>query len=160
SAGRLIDLADDRSSSRVAVISETFWRTRYGADPEIARQQLSINGIRFDIIGVVTGLYAGIDVGGFGTQVWVPLSSSSALRDPRLPPGFDEGIPLTVFGRLASSANVTAASLEIETIARQLDATRPLRPTGPGAPSRARQWLVKSALDSSDADDGMRRAGV
>lgn len=160
SAGRLIETADDQSASRVAVISETFWRTRYGADPEIARQKLSINGIPFDIIGVVTGLYAGIDVGGFGTQVWVPLSSSSALRNERFSPGFNEGIPLTAFGRLAPSVDVAAASVEIETIARQLDATRPLRPTGPGAPPRTRQWSVKSALDPSDADDGMRRAGV
>src|SRR6185295_2994427 len=41
-----------------------------------------------------------------------------------------------------------------------LDATRPLPPTGPGAPSRMRQWSVRPALESSDTDDGMRRAGT
>ena len=159
-AGRLIGPADDQSAARVAVISETLWRTRYGAGPEVTAQSLVINGQPFDIIGVVSGLYAGIDVGGFGTQVWVPLSSSSVLRNERLGPGLNEGTPLTVFGRLAASTDVTAASVEIETIARQFDISRPLPPSGPGAPSRARQWSVRSALAPSDADDGMRRTGV
>ena len=67
---------------------------------------------------------------------------------------------LTVLGRLAPGATHVAAATEIQTIAAQLDASRPLTSASPTGPVRLRRWTARSVLDDSGEDDGVRRAGV
>ena len=158
--GRLVDASDERSAARVAVISDAFWRSRFAADPAVTSRSLTINGLTFDIVGVVAERFAGLDSRVFGTQLWVPRSAVPDVPTGALTANSTEEAPLVVIGRIRSADDLAAASIEIETIARRLDASRPLRTAAIGAPPRLRQWSLRSALDQPDEDDGLRRLGT
>ena len=57
--GRAIDGADDDASARVVVLSQVFWRARFGADPRIVGNTIRISGHAFEIIGVAAGPFEG-----------------------------------------------------------------------------------------------------
>lgn len=66
--GRTITPADDVvGAPRVAVISEVFWRNRYGADPDILQRTFRMYGESYRIVGVVRGGF-GIPA---GTVMWI-----------------------------------------------------------------------------------------
>jgi predicted permease len=155
-AGRLLDGADDRSTQRVAVISDAYWRTHFAADPGVTARSVTINGLAFDIAGVISGPYGGLQPRGFKTQVWVPLSLAPLLRRD-LSGGQSEAF--TVVARLAARSTHATAAAEIETLARQLDASDPLPTVSPSAPPRIRRWTSRS-FDALDEDDSMHRTGV
>jgi putative ABC transport system permease protein len=72
--GRTIGPDDDRveGGHPVAVLSHSFWRTRFNADPSVLNSTLTINGHPYTIIGVARPGFDGIEVGRM-TQVFVPL---------------------------------------------------------------------------------------
>ena len=52
--GRVFSEADDRSGgANVVLLSERLWRTRFGADPGIIGRDLTLNGISYEVIGVM-----------------------------------------------------------------------------------------------------------
>lgn len=53
--GRLLVPDDDRSNAgrSVAVLSESYWRSHFGADRSVLNQQVEINGSAYTIVGVV-----------------------------------------------------------------------------------------------------------
>ncbi len=159
--GRTVNGEDERAGARVAVIGEAFWKTRFAADPAALSRTLNVYGQSFDIVGIVQGPYAGLEGQGFGTQIWVPLSAASLLRgdlrDTRIADTVDPR--LTVVGRLAPDVAHATAAAEVASVAAQLDLSRPIL-LAPSAPPHPRQWSSKSALDTSDRDDGGRRIGV
>jgi predicted permease len=84
-AGRLFTESDDLpGAAPVCVISDGYWKRRFGADPRIAGKPITVAGVPFTIIGVTPpeffGLQSGADV-----QLWVPLSMQP-LVEPDLDP--------------------------------------------------------------------------
>lgn len=158
--GRPLDSADERSASRVAVVSEDYWRTRLGGDAHATARTVSINGHTFDVVGVVRGKYAGLERRGFKTQVWVPLSVSGMLRLEQTNVNMLEPDQLTVIGRVGAGHSHAEASAELAIISRRLDTIRPLPVPSVNAPPRSRQWTSRAADDTSDEDDGATRTGV
>ena len=154
--GRTLDAADDRSGERVAVVGEDYWRTRFARDPDVAARSVTINGLTFDVVGVVRGPYGGLEGRGFKTQVWVPLSSAPLLRRDLVG---DRSESRNVVARLASGSTHAAAATEIETLSAQLDASDPLPVMSALAPPRVRQWTSRS-VDAIDDDDALHRIGV
>ncbi len=61
--GRLIDERDDQilGGHPVAVLSHSFWRTRYDADPNVVGRELRVNGEPLTIIGVAPEGFHGTD---------------------------------------------------------------------------------------------------
>src|SRR5262249_32607221 len=77
---------------------------------------------RFEVIGVAPSSFSGPRGWLMGTQFWIPLGTESQLKEaPRqtTPPARSEreNQRLTVFGRLAPAATITAASAELQTTA-------------------------------------------
>jgi predicted permease len=72
--GRLIGPDDDktRADGFTAVLSYDYWRNRFGGDPNVVGQPMSINGHRFTIIGVSQAGFNGLDIGSV-SNVRVPL---------------------------------------------------------------------------------------
>ena len=56
--------------SPVIVLSETLWRTRFGADPKILTREVRLNGIPRRVIGVMPARFGFPEA---GTGVWLPL---------------------------------------------------------------------------------------
>jgi putative ABC transport system permease protein len=51
--GRTFVTADDVERANVFVMSETYWRTRFAADPSVVGQSMRLDGQPFTVIGVV-----------------------------------------------------------------------------------------------------------
>jgi predicted permease len=73
--GRLLGPGDDRviGESHVAVLSHSWWQTRFGADPNVLNDTIIVNGRGLTIVGVAP---RGFDGTTFGSkpQVFVPVT--------------------------------------------------------------------------------------
>lgn len=82
--GRLWTADDDRQGKhRVAVLSDAFWRSRFGADPGIIGKPIVLNEAPFQVIGVLPpgfrALFAEQERGPIA--VYSPLAYDAAFRD-------------------------------------------------------------------------------
>jgi predicted permease len=108
SFGRLLrpDDAADRGGMAVVVLSHQAWRSRYGSDPGIVGQRISLGRQRFEVVGVAEphAFLPGQEFASF----WAPLTMAGAFPgvDPWSEP---DAASLVVVGRLRQ--DVTAASV-------------------------------------------------
>jgi predicted permease len=123
-AGRLLLPADDLSDApSVVVLKEQFWRTQFGANPEIVGKQIRLNGRSFTVSGILPATFVGLS--GSGGIGFAPLSQyprafagSTILGDAR-------GDALTFFARLKPGVSATAAEAELRPL---VDALREQQP--------------------------------
>ena len=94
---------------RVVVLGYDVWRARLGADPAVVGRTIRIGGVPHTVVGVMPR--------GFrfpvAHQVWVPLRES-AVSAP------DDGLPLTVLGRLALGVSTQDAQRQVEAVGARL----------------------------------------
>ena len=121
--GRLYTTLEDVDGGpRVGVVSEGYWRRRFGADPGVVGKTITFNGRSLEIIGVLPSRYDFAPRFRFG---------STGQRDVWIPPQFDAGARtwggryLQVVGRLAPGATIGRAQQEAAALAARL---RPLYP--------------------------------
>jgi MacB-like periplasmic core domain len=78
--GRVFSSSDDRPGcgSPGAVLGYAFWQRQYGADPRIVGQTVSLNGHPFEVIGVASRGFVGLEVGRT-FDVAAPLCAEVAL---------------------------------------------------------------------------------
>ncbi len=109
--GRNFTGAEDRAKVHVAVISESLWRRKFAADPNIAGKQIRLDKDSFTVVGVVPQRQAFPEWADF----WFPLSlMESGLQDRR------KFHPLEIVARLKPGVTVEQAQTEIQSIARRL----------------------------------------
>jgi predicted permease len=78
--GRLLSKSDDwRGCPAVAVISDSFWRSEYGANANVVGKTISLRGYPYAIVGVVDGGFPGVEVGQ-PMHVYAPLCSSAIMN--------------------------------------------------------------------------------
>lgn len=106
--GRTLLPADDVvGAPRVTVLSESFWKTRYGADPNVIGSVFRMQGEGYEIVGVVPGGF-GIPA---GTVMWIaqkPLQPF-VLED-------DNWILADLVVRLKPGATAEQFRAELETV--------------------------------------------
>lgn len=94
----------------LAVVSHAFWQSRLGSPASLAGRMLRLNGVSYELIGVMPRGFAGEWVG-MSTDVWVPFSMAGKVM-PELPQGA-RAFPTRVIGRLrpgTTNAQATAAA--------------------------------------------------
>jgi len=117
----------------VTVISHGLWQRRFGGDPNVVGQHLTLNGRAFTVIGVAPAGFNGTDLGETN-DLYVPMMMQALVRPPR--GGYSgEMNPdllsrrgagwLGVIGRLKPGVKIEQAQAEIATIARQLEQAYP-----------------------------------
>ena len=84
--GRLLSAADDELDARrsAAVLSYGFWMRRFGGDRAALGRWFTINGVTFQIVGVLQENFSGVEPG-VPTDLWVPLTTSAAARELLIP---------------------------------------------------------------------------
>lgn len=88
--GRGLTPADDQPGAPpVVVLSHSFWRSAYGADPSVLGRSVRLNGDPFTVVGVSGEGYVGLSPAGFfsATDLTVPMSTAAGFLSMRLPPG-------------------------------------------------------------------------
>ena len=114
----------------VAVISNTLWRRRFSADPNIIGKSVTLNQSAFTVVGVMPEKFVGATVI-TPPDLWIPMmtepvinAGSGALNSP------DSGW-LMMMGRLHPESSQRAAQAAVETIATRLHQERRDRKSGP-----------------------------
>src|ERR1044071_3404396 len=81
SMGRVFVEEDGKTQTPVVILSEHLWRTRFASDANIVGRQISLNGFRFTVAGVMPKNFVGTEVG-INRELWLPLSMYRLLNPP------------------------------------------------------------------------------
>ena len=143
----------------VAIVSDGFWRRRFGGAPDVLAKTLELGGVQFAVVGVAESGFTGHSVG-HPVDVWVPLTMQPALM-PGMP-GLEESAGaearwLNVVGRLADNASVERAEAAAR-VARQVFLTEKAARLGANTPEVARDRTESFRLVAGAAGDGAVRA--
>ena len=122
-AGRTFVRNDtEPSATATVVLGESFWRSRFGGDPGIVGQAISLGGDPRTVIGVVKDVNV-MDA----TKAWIPISWTPRLRAVRGNHNF------TALARLKPGIDVRQAQAEMTTISDRLAQQYPADDKGWGA---------------------------
>ena len=77
--GRFFSAGEDTAGASVAVVSDRYWRSRFGADPSLVGRAITINRIPFTVIGITPREFLGVSVGSY-PDIWVPLHALDRLN--------------------------------------------------------------------------------
>jgi len=125
--GRLFEAEDVRAlaAAPAVVISENYWRRRFGGDPSIPGKVVRLNGAAFTIIGVTPHDFVGTGIA--APDFWFPLSleplihpADHLLRDRENP-------CCRLFARLAPGVSMGQAQAETKLFADHLFALHDTR---------------------------------
>ena len=134
--GRDFAEADDTAGSApVVLIGETVWRTRFGSSPKVLGEQIIVDGVSREIIGVLPEAIKFPRL----SQIWVPLAElrkEEGVLNRGNHPGF------SVLGRLKPGVSLTKANADLDTIAVALEKEYPKTNT-------TRRVYMKGLLESA-----------
>jgi putative ABC transport system permease protein len=124
--GRVFSIEDARHNSRlpVIVISHGLWQRRFGADPEILRKPVRINGVQTTVLGVMP---AGFGYPSDAAEYWAPF-----VIAPTIVEGSARLFQVTA--RLKPGVTLEQAQAEMDAIMAQLARE---------APDPQRGWAVR-----------------
>jgi putative ABC transport system permease protein len=121
--GRGFTPAEDTAAGwQVVVLSDTLWRSRFGADPGVIGRTITMNDLEYRIAGVMPAEFEPAVSAAFyaPAQLWAPL-------------GYEAGLPsacrtcrhLRSIGRLRDGVTIEQARAELDAIRQQLAAAHP-----------------------------------
>ena len=125
--GRAISADDDRpGAARVALISDGFWRRRFGGDPSIVGQTISFNAMPVTIIGVLPAGYRHLEINPErAADIFTPFRWDTA--QPNRGGHFIRGV-----ARLKDGQALEQGRAELEQIAARLERQYPSDNTNRG----------------------------
>jgi predicted permease len=116
SLGRVFRADEDMpGAQRVAILSHSFWRDRFGGDPAVAGRDLLVDNSRVIVVGVMP---AGFQFLGGDVGLWLP----AAFSPQQLASGANQ---LTIVARLGPTVSVERAQSNLESLSARLSADLP-----------------------------------
>ena len=107
------DEEDQPNTNRVVVLSDRFWRTRFGADPAIVGQTIQLDGQGVQVIGVMPPAFEH-PLLWFTVDLWRPIAFTPEQRQNR------GNNYLRAFARLKPGVTLDAAQQAMATLAGNL----------------------------------------
>jgi putative ABC transport system permease protein len=112
--GRVFNKADDAPGGPpVVILSHGLWQRRFGGNPSIVGQAITLNGEPATVLGIMP---PGFHFRNERTEVWAPLRLNPARNYRQL-----AGRYLTAVARLKPNVSVMQAQSELDNIARRLE---------------------------------------
>jgi hypothetical protein len=146
--GRVLTPDDDRvrHGSFAAVLSYDYWRTRFGADPAIVGQSLTINNYPFTVIGVSQAGFDGVDLG-YAPSVRVPIMMKAEIT-----PNWDDMDErrsrwANVFARLKPGVTTDQAKAILQPFFHSLIEQEVQMPAFAGTSAYTREQFLKGQMD-------------
>jgi len=114
------DAEDQPGGPRVVVLSEALWRSRYNADPKIIGQDIILNSLSVQVIGVVQAEpeYK------IPPKLYLPLNLAEDVLGWRNWQHWDDH-DFSCFGRLNKGVTIAQAQADLEVIQKNLSAQSP-----------------------------------
>ena len=152
--GRVITPDDDkRGDGPVAVLSYDYWRTRFGGDPRVVGQAITVNNNKLTIIGVSQAGFDGVDIG------YVPSIRVPVLMKAQMTPNWDDvdnrrSRWVNVFGRLKPGVTREQAKAALQPYFHNILEVEVLDAAFSGTTSYTREQFLKGQVDLLDAARG------
>jgi putative ABC transport system permease protein len=105
------DEEDQPGRENVAIISENLWKRRFGSDPNILGQPVTLSAASYTIIGVMSSSFPFPDR---ETDLWTPIAFTARQAQQH------GSHFLTVVGRLKKGVTISEADAELKGIAARL----------------------------------------
>jgi hypothetical protein len=105
------------------LVSENYWRRRFGADPAIVGKTVHLNGIAVTVIGVTPHDFVGTGVN--APAFWLPLSIEPLINADSQWLYRRENEQYRLFGRLAPGVTIGQATAQIGLVADHLRTLHP-----------------------------------
>jgi putative ABC transport system permease protein len=149
--GRLLSRNDDvRGCPPLAVISDAFWRSEFGADPGVLGKAITVNSHAFRIVGVAQSGFTGLEVGQ-GTSIFIPICADAVLSGSNKALEARSMWWLTVVGRTARDASLERVRAGLRSLAPGIfEATTP-----PGSGVKEQQRYRNATFDVKPAQNGV-----
>jgi predicted permease len=169
--GRLLEPADNDAGARpAAVISDSYWRRRFGGSAGAIGRTLTINGVGFTVVGVAPARFFGTTVALRAPDVWIPFVMQPAVRydsnvsahgdansrDPWPPQRTIEWLNLFVRAPTRAAASAAASAITV-LLHRDHEAALSKSAT---ADERARVRRQRVELEDASAGVSSLRAGL
>jgi predicted permease len=120
--GRVFNAADDRTAGGhpIAVLSYGYWQRRFGGDPRILGETITVNGHPLSVIGVSDRRFTGIQVGR-SADVMIPIMMKAEMTPTWNDLDNRRSRWLTVMARLKPGVTRTQAEAAMNVIYRQIN---------------------------------------
>ncbi|HYL63576.1 MAG TPA: ABC transporter permease [Candidatus Methylomirabilis sp.] len=122
--GRIFTAEEMQDHSYAVVISKTFWKNHFNNDPQILGKTLDVDSVPSTVVGVMPAGFAPFYGGRL--DLWIPVNPESARYSARI----DHW--LMPVGRLKPGTTVEQAQVEMDVIAKRLEAAYPKTNKGVG----------------------------
>lgn len=109
--GRVFLPGEDQAGDKIAILNEGIWQRRFGSDPEIVGQTITLNDQSYSVVGVMPSL-------NFIPEVCVPISL--ALEAQKVGKHSHQ-----VIGRLKPDVSLAQAQADLARVASQLERQYP-----------------------------------
>ncbi len=155
SLGRVFVPSDDGAAgaSPVAVLSHTYWASQFGSDPKILNQNINLNGLPFQVIGVADADFRGITPGQT-PNLYVPISMQRTIV-PTMNALDNRRIRwLNLFGRLKPGMTMARAQAATDVAYRAILQTELAQMNGMRA-ERDRQEFLNHRAELRPAAQGI-----
>jgi putative ABC transport system permease protein len=119
------------TGERVLVISDGLWRRRFGASPDIIGQTIMLDGLGWQVLGVMPPGFAIPDK---QADIWIPWDIKRSYGPRRFPDGVPRDFRfLDVLARLKPGVTIEQAQARMDTLAAELAEAHPKPNRGWGA---------------------------
>lgn len=128
--GRVFSQEEDRPGhNHVAILNESFWRSQFGADPQIVGKTITLDGEAYTVVGVMAAKfeYPPASDPADSAKLWVPFGMTDQERAVR---GNHND---AVIARLRDGVSLEQAQAEMNTISLRLQKEYPADDNGWGA---------------------------
>ncbi|MGH9311805.1 MAG: ABC transporter permease [Vicinamibacterales bacterium] len=120
-AGRLFTQADDTTPGAhpVAILGHGYWTRRFGADPTVLNQSVTLNGYPMTIVGVTAPGFTGVDIGG-ASDVLVPVMMKAQMTPTWNDLDNKRSRWLNLFARLKPGVTLKQADAAMQVLYKQI----------------------------------------
>ena len=152
--GRLFNAADDRTPGGhpVAVLSYGYWQRKFGGDPLVLNQTITVNGHPLTIVGVADRKFTGIQIGR-SVDIMVPIMMKAQMTPTWNDVDNRRSRWLNVMARLKPSVSRRQAESAMNVIFRQIN-EQEIKEI-PGGSENFRKRFISKHLDLLPGSKGL-----
>ncbi|HEY3439139.1 MAG TPA: ABC transporter permease [Paludibaculum sp.] len=124
-AGRLLSRDDDRvGAPPVALVTHAYWERRFGLDPNVVGRDVTMNGQRVTVVGVLPRGFTGLDPG-YGNDFVLAISQIPAFGPKFYEMPNAERWWVQMLARLRPGVSPESARSALEALMTQIDQSYP-----------------------------------
>jgi predicted permease len=127
---------DTPAHGHVVVLSDAFWKSRFGGAADVVGRTLTLDGQAYEIVGVMPARFTNHAWGATARDLWVPLAQTDTQKAVR------DNHNLQAIARLRPGVTVEQADAEMRAISTRLEAEFPKENAGWGATVIALRELI------------------